>query len=78
MIKIILEMWPHGYEKNKYKLCEGRIGNDCTGTLTNGNYNVSLFGKNNKLMKKGRVENFPRKRKHVWYLLYLALKNIYE
>ena len=78
MIKIIIELWPFGNEKRKEKLCEGKIANDGTGTMSVGNYNVTLFNKVNLPMKKGRVEGFARQRKHVWYLLYLAFKNIHE
>lgn len=78
MIKIILEMWPYGFKDAKRKICEGIIGNDGTGTKTKGNYNVKLLDRANNMMKEGRVENYPRKEKHVWYLVYLALKSIYD
>ncbi len=44
-----------------------------------GSYNVIMSGtgrNNAKTWKEGRVENFPRKNKNVYYLLQEALNNI--
>ncbi len=43
-----------------------------------GGYVVRIYrrGSRDRLWKGGRVENFPRKAKGFWDLLYLGLKNI--
>lgn len=77
MLVVRVELWPGGCEASKRVLCEGTIVNDGSGNQTIGNYRVKL-GRSphieGKIWKRGRVENFNRKRRGAWDLLYLALK----
>ncbi len=80
MIKVTMELWPFGEEKYKTHLGTAIIGNDATGTVTSGNYNITLSkagkGMEDAVWKRGRVEGFKRKKKLAWDLLYLALRDI--
>lgn len=43
---------------------------------TRGNYVVQIYRKGtNRVQRQGRVINFPKKAKTIWYLLQEALKN---
>lgn len=72
MIRIKIEMVPHGVEADTYTIAEGRIINDGTGTLTRGNYTYSLSHKG-RVYRSGGVKNFPRKTHNVWKLLIRVL-----
>lgn len=72
MIKITVEMYPKGREKNKRTLGTCKIVNDCTGTKEMGNYNITFFG-DDGFSETVRVEKFPRLRFGVWDLLHQAL-----
>jgi hypothetical protein len=58
------------------------ISNDATGSATRGNYNVRVLRKPNKrrpfsilkVQRRARVENHPRKSKHVLTLVRKALE----
>lgn len=81
MLEIIIDLVPHGWGKNRKTLHTGYIFNDGSGTLKSGNYKAVFCrsGSKNRLIgKKGVVKNFARLRKNAWYLLYLALKDVYE
>ena len=76
MIKVTIELWPHGYEANKLLLGTILIANTGTGTKSRGNYDVVLMNKKHtKPLRIGRVENFPRLSKNVYHLLKKALEN---
>lgn len=77
MIKITIEVYPHGHAAEKYEIAHGYIMNDGTGTCARGNYRFGLFKKVKRLWRSGTVTNFPRKSYPVWRLLYLALNKIY-
>ncbi len=47
MIKITIELWPHGNEKKKKIIGIGTIVNDGTGNHEVGNYKFHLEDKNN-------------------------------
>jgi len=79
MLRVTIELWPHGLEQEKTILGSGTIANNLSGTATKGNYNITLKTKGeNRIYKECKVEGFPRKNKTAWELLYLALKEIYE
>lgn len=82
MIVVRVELWRKGDPNDVETLGTAVIGNDLSGTLYRGNYNVYLgrFHEiaTNKVMKRpwqtGRVEDFPRRSLGPWDLLYRALK----
>jgi len=84
MLEVNILMIPHSDRSKTKVLYSGTITNDGTGkrskmgVMTRGNYIIKLFNKNNHMWKNGRVENFPRNRLNAWYLLYLALDNIFN
>ena len=52
-----------------------KIWNDATGTPTKGNYGYFLTDKKRRVMGKGRIEGFPRKRLLAADLLYRVLED---
>lgn len=54
------------------------IVNDGSGDIDRGNYDIMLskWGQPTVSWKKGRVEDFPRRIRGPWDLLYLALRNV--
>lgn len=53
------------------------IYNDGTGTKTRGNYEFAIVGKKGRVLKKGRVENWPRKSKSPCALLQRVINTAY-
>ncbi len=45
MIRITIELVPHGYEARKEVIAKAEIANDGTGTNIRGNYRYRLFKK---------------------------------
>ena len=78
MIRITVELCPKGDTSNPKLLGTAMIYNDLSGDLNNGNYNAIFYKKGFRkvVWKKGRVENFPRKKLLVWDLMYRALEDI--
>ena len=86
MLRITIELLPHGSEKHKKPLGMATITNDGTGSESFGNYNVKLYTWHEpplkylvqltRTWKTGRVELFPRKTRGPWDLLYRALRDI--
>jgi len=78
MVRITIELLPGGDEGRKRHLGTALIVNDGTGTTSRCSYYVKLskWGAPNITWKKGRVEDFDRKKRGPWDLLYLALRNI--
>lgn len=79
MLVIKIELWPGGVEKKARPLGEVHIANDGSGTLDEGDYNVTLFkspeyAKSPGVWKRGRVRGFPRKRLGPYDLLFRALR----
>ena len=76
MIRIQIDMWPHGDEKRKYNLGEIRIAN-VGGTETQGAYIFSLTKRDGGKWKSGILEGeFPRKRLGVYDLLFRVLRQV--
>jgi len=75
VIRVTIEMLPHGDESRKRHLGTAIIANDGTGTATQGNYNIRLSrrGQPDSVWKTGRLTGFLRKKFLVWDLLLLAL-----
>ncbi len=75
MLRVTIELLPHGSEAHKRHLGTIEIANT-GGTSTQGNYRARLSkrGKPNQIWKAGEVINFPRKRLGAYDLLYRALE----
>lgn len=71
MIKVTVELWPHGDELTKRTIATADIINDGTGTNTVGNYRYRLRGKNGRQLKEGELKGFKRIF-NVWYLIGLV------
>lgn len=78
MIRITIEMIPHGDLSKIRHIATGYISNDASGNLGNGNYKVVLHrcGGSDAVWKKGEVKNFPRQKRSAWYLLHRALCSV--
>ena len=78
MLRITIELVPHGVEERKEVIGVTTISNDATGTDTAGNYkyHVSKWGTGNRMWKAGKLAGFPRKRLGPWDLLYRVLKDV--
>jgi hypothetical protein len=74
MIRVTVELLPHGDESRKRLLGLLYITNDGTGTPEVGNYKGELIAEYTKPSRKGRVVGFNRKRKSVWTLIGMFLK----
>jgi hypothetical protein len=76
MLKIKIELWPCGLQKDARVIGTGNIINDGSGNLEVGNYTfefVDDFGK----LASGKVQGYLRGNQ-VWKLLYLALQQVFE
>lgn len=78
MIKVTIEVYPHGVEKFKRHVGTMIIRNDGTGTKEIGNYKVTLskFKDSSKIWRRGEVKEFPRQKRGPYDLVYRALHNI--
>jgi hypothetical protein len=58
-------------------LCEVHIANDGTGSGSRGNYDVELYSRGGgRLVRRGRVENWPRNAKPAWRLIQAAMESL--
>lgn len=80
MLRVTIEIVPHGREELAKVVAVGKIVNTGTGTWTRGNYRVDLgkCGKSTALWKRGFIEGFPRTQQNAWRLLKLALNEVIE
>lgn len=85
MIKITVELIS-ARDGHREILSEALLFNDGTGTPTRGNYEMHLGKKGYTFQnvfegrghfRRGKVKNFPRKQKNVWYLIHEALDDIF-
>jgi len=77
MIVVEAKLIPFGdFTAPSTTLCRLEIINDGTGTSTHGNYRLRLYSKgvSPRLLKKGRIDNWPRKSKAAWRLIAEAFK----
>lgn len=75
MIRVTIELLPHGDESQARHLGTIFISNDDTGTDDWGSYNVRLTKPSGTGWRIGRVEHFPRRILSAHDLLFRALKN---
>lgn len=73
MLVIKAELWPGGWEDRKETIGKMSIINDGTGSESHGNYHTITMAMPGPAVV-GQVTDFPRKEKHVWDLVYEALK----
>lgn len=78
MIRVVIELWPHGDESRKRLLASADIGNDGTGSPEVGNYVYRLRNKAGAIWKKGHITGFPRQRATAWRLLRLILNDAFK
>jgi len=76
MIRVTMDLDALGMGLRVSRLCDVEIINDGTGTLKRGNYRVVVKSKAGRVMREGRVENWPRKAKHPVDLLAAALESV--
>jgi hypothetical protein len=75
VIRVTVEMVPHGDENKKHTLGVLEIANDGTGTLESGNYDGVLHAEYTPPSGRfGRVDQFQRNRQSVWSLVGAFLK----
>jgi hypothetical protein len=76
MIKVTVELIPHGDESKKRSLGSMTIINNRTGDINFGNYDYSISKwapKEKQTWKKGNIERFDRVNRGVWDLMYNIL-----
>ena len=76
MIKVIVELWPGGFEELKERIGELDIYNDGQHPAhpKRGNYGVRMYRRNSRRVRRtGEVLDFPRQSKDVWHLIKRAL-----
>ena len=78
MIRITIELFPHGLAKNKKILGYVDIINDGTGTKTIGNYSVTAISGNGKVFRKRRIEGYCRKAESIWKLMKMVFDIIVD
>lgn len=69
MIRITVELLPHGDESRARVIGLATITNDGTGTDRQGNYKLRFWNGGVLPWRTGRLEGFPRKSRNVWHLL---------
>lgn len=79
MIRVTIELLPHGREDRAETIGTVEIINDGYGSETTGHYDVKLmksprYAKTPGVWRKGRVTNFPRLTLGPYDLLYRALR----
>jgi hypothetical protein len=78
MLRCTIDLVPKGDESKARTIGTIIIGNDRTGDLDTGNYDVrltkGLVGKHGETWKRGRVEGFPRRRLGPYDLVLRALQ----
>ncbi len=76
MIRITVEMVPHGMESKKYEIGRAIIANDGTGNQTLGNYEYVINrvdGDKEVVFAAGEIKGFRRRERPVWNLIYRML-----
>lgn len=74
MLRVTVELLPLGVESKRRTLGTVTIANDGSGSATSGNYDVKVLSSNGRMLRRGRVLRFPRKRLGATQLLLRALK----
>jgi len=69
MIRVTVELVPHGVESRKREIGRLEIANDGTGDEETGNYTGTLFAEYSPEGRSGRVFAFSRQKQSVWSLI---------
>ena len=72
MLRVTIELLPHGLEEGKRTLGVMEIANDATGGEYVGNYDATLTAEYGK--RKGRIRGFHRQTQSAWSLVGAFLK----
>lgn len=84
MLRVTVELWPHGRADKKKTLAVMDIYNDGTGTDTRGNYKYRVYRRPvigrplSKPSREGAVTNYPRKAYPVWELVRRVLNGAWR
>jgi hypothetical protein len=81
MLVVKIEFWPFGDQSKAKVIGKAEIANDATSPSTDiGNYDIRIVqsGDAGRFNRKVRIEGFPRKKLGAWYLLYLALRKLFN
>lgn len=78
MIRVTIELFPHGDETRKRTLGSADIWNDGSGDISTGNYGYRIRGKDGRVFRVGTVTGFRRLSASAWQLLALALRDAFK
>ena len=79
MIRVTVDLVPHGEEDGKKVIGILEIWNNATGTSEKGNYCFRISEESEpNIWLCGKISGFPRLQSQSWHLIYLCLKNILE
>ena len=80
MLRITIELVPHGIESRARVIAVGKIANNATGTPRLGNYTFELSkcGQVKQCSRSGNVLGFPRERFNAWHLLRTVLNRAFH
>jgi hypothetical protein len=78
VIRVTVELLPHGIEARKRHLGTMELWNTCEGNSTIANYEATLskWGRPAEVWRRGRIENFPRARLGPWDVILRLLVQI--
>lgn len=74
MIRVTVDLWPHGDSARSRTLVTADIFNDATGTPTKGNYGYRIRDKAGNTMREGALAAFKRGQWGVWWLVAACLR----
>lgn len=74
MIRVTIEIFPHGNEAFKRTLATADIWNDGCGTPFLGSYGYRLRGRGGRVFRAGYLGEFKRSQFTVWWLLAAVLE----
>ena len=78
MIKVTVELWPHGDESRKLTIATADIWNDGSGSPSLGSYGYELRGASGQALRKGFIGEFKRQDFSVWWLVAACLKFAFD
>lgn len=77
MINVQMNLDQFGLGRNITTLVRIVIVNDGSGTATRSSYDYLIYGKHNREIKRGRIENWPRQAKTPIKLLQAVINHAY-
>lgn len=76
MIRVTIEIVPHGDEGRARVIGSGTIINDGTGTPDSGNYEYNITFRDHTV--SGKYTGYPRGVHGPWYLLFKILQQVFK